>query len=117
MKDIALRPLREKEVLVEIVASGICQTDLHFAGLESGTGIHYPRIMGHEGECILLLFDKKALITCNQALDMFERKERIPMWPKLATRSFCPFRPARAVSPVQGAIPRTVWTSIQSTST
>ncbi|RHZ63424.1 NAD(P)-dependent alcohol dehydrogenase [Aspergillus thermomutatus] len=49
LKDITLRPLKEKELLVEIVASGICQTDLHFAGAESGFGVHYPRIMGHEG--------------------------------------------------------------------
>ncbi|KAF7155847.1 hypothetical protein CNMCM5623_008727 [Aspergillus felis] len=46
LKDITLRPLKEKELLVEIVASGICQTDLHFAGAESGFGVHYPRIMG-----------------------------------------------------------------------
>ncbi|KAF4231736.1 hypothetical protein CNMCM6805_010325 [Aspergillus fumigatiaffinis] len=49
LKDITLRPLKENELLVEIVASGICQTDLHFAGAESGFGVHYPRIMGHEG--------------------------------------------------------------------
>ncbi|KAJ0423303.1 chaperonin 10-like protein [Aspergillus carlsbadensis] len=46
---VTLRPLREKELLVDIVASGICQTDLHFAGAESGFGVHYPRVMGHEG--------------------------------------------------------------------
>ncbi|KAL4863326.1 hypothetical protein BDV12DRAFT_202170 [Aspergillus spectabilis] len=49
LKKVSLRPLREKEVLVDIVASGICQTDLHFAGAESGFGMHYPRVMGHEG--------------------------------------------------------------------
>jgi Zn-dependent alcohol dehydrogenase len=49
LKDITLRPLKENELLVEMVASGICQTDLHFAGAESGFGVHYPRIMGHEG--------------------------------------------------------------------
>jgi D-arabinose 1-dehydrogenase-like Zn-dependent alcohol dehydrogenase len=49
LKDITLRPLKQGELLIEIVASGICQTDLHFAGAESGFGVHYPRIMGHEG--------------------------------------------------------------------
>ncbi|KAL2795182.1 hypothetical protein BJX66DRAFT_350759 [Aspergillus keveii] len=49
LQPVTLRPLREKELLVEIVASGICQTDLHFAGAESGFGVHYPRVMGHEG--------------------------------------------------------------------
>lgn len=49
LKNITLRPLKEHELLVELVASGICHTDLHFAGLESGYGVYYPRIMGHEG--------------------------------------------------------------------
>ncbi|OJJ07349.1 hypothetical protein ASPVEDRAFT_142091 [Aspergillus versicolor CBS 583.65] len=49
LENVSLRPLREKELLVEMVASGICQTDLHFAGAESGFGMHYPRVMGHEG--------------------------------------------------------------------
>ncbi|KAL3434385.1 chaperonin 10-like protein [Aspergillus tetrazonus] len=49
LKNVALRPLREKELLIEMVASGICQTDLHFAGMETGYGVHYPRAMGHEG--------------------------------------------------------------------
>ncbi|KAL2867807.1 NAD(P)-dependent alcohol dehydrogenase [Aspergillus lucknowensis] len=49
LKNVSLRPLREKELLIEVVASGICQTDLHFAGAESGFGVHYPRVMGHEG--------------------------------------------------------------------
>ncbi|KAL4900507.1 hypothetical protein BDW74DRAFT_188163 [Aspergillus multicolor] len=50
LKDnLTLRPLRDNELLVEVVASGICQTDLHFAGMDDGFGVHYPRVMGHEG--------------------------------------------------------------------
>ncbi|OJJ96432.1 hypothetical protein ASPACDRAFT_1882779 [Aspergillus aculeatus ATCC 16872] len=49
LRNVALRPVRGHELLIEIVASGICQTDLHFAGPESGHGVHYPRVMGHEG--------------------------------------------------------------------
>ncbi|RAH80185.1 alcohol dehydrogenase [Aspergillus japonicus CBS 114.51] len=49
LRNVALRPIREHELLVEVIASGVCQTDLHFAGLESGHGVHYPRVMGHEG--------------------------------------------------------------------
>ncbi|PWY75757.1 alcohol dehydrogenase [Aspergillus eucalypticola CBS 122712] len=49
LQNVTLRPLRENELLVEVVASGVCHTDLHFAGLESGHGVHYPRVMGHEG--------------------------------------------------------------------
>lgn len=49
LQNLVTRPLRETELLVEIVASGICQTDLHFAGAVDGPGVHYPRVMGHEG--------------------------------------------------------------------
>ncbi|KAI3007370.1 NAD(P)-binding protein [Aspergillus phoenicis ATCC 13157] len=48
LQNVSLRPLRENELLIEVVASGVCQTDLHFAGLERGHGVHYPRVMGHE---------------------------------------------------------------------
>lgn len=50
MKNISLRPLKAKELLVEMIATGVCHTDLHFGGMVSGYGVHYPRIMGHEGE-------------------------------------------------------------------
>ena len=50
LQDLVLRPLQEKEVLIEMVASGVCHTDLHCADAESGFGVHYPRVMGHEGE-------------------------------------------------------------------
>jgi hypothetical protein len=49
LRDVVSRSLGEKEVLVEIVASGICHSDLHFADSESGHEVHYPRVMGHEG--------------------------------------------------------------------
>ncbi|KAI9040771.1 NAD(P)-dependent alcohol dehydrogenase [Aspergillus affinis] len=49
LEPVTLRPLQQGELLVEIIASGICQTDLHFAGMQSGYGVHYPRVMGHEG--------------------------------------------------------------------
>ena len=53
VKDLVRRPLRQREILVEVVASGICQTDLHFAGVESGYAVQYPRVMGHEGKSVL----------------------------------------------------------------
>jgi D-arabinose 1-dehydrogenase-like Zn-dependent alcohol dehydrogenase len=53
IKNIHLRPLKENELLVEMVASGVCQTDLHFGGMESGSGVHYPRILGHEGKATI----------------------------------------------------------------
>lgn len=56
LQNLTPRPLQQRELLVEIVASGICQTDLHFAGTESGFGVHYPRIMGHEGFFFIFIF-------------------------------------------------------------
>lgn len=49
LEDLNIRSLEEGEVLVEIIAAGICHTDLHFAGAEAGLGVIYPRVMGHEG--------------------------------------------------------------------
>lgn len=43
------------EVLVEIVASGLCHTDVFVSGVPDGTfGIHYPKILGHEGVYLFL---------------------------------------------------------------
>jgi Zn-dependent alcohol dehydrogenase len=42
--------LKDGEVLVEMVASGICHTDLLTTSYPAGSpGIQYPRIAGHEG--------------------------------------------------------------------
>ena len=39
------------EVLVEIVATGLCHTDVFVSGVPEGAfGIRYPKILGHEGE-------------------------------------------------------------------
>lgn len=72
LENVSLRPLREKELLVEMVASGICQTDLHFAGAESGFGMHYPRVMGHEGFYLYLPVCFESVAESMQALDMSE---------------------------------------------
>ncbi|KAK5714855.1 hypothetical protein LTR17_016965 [Elasticomyces elasticus] len=43
--------LKDGELLVEMVASGICHTDLLVTSISTKTGypIHYPRVAGHEG--------------------------------------------------------------------
>ncbi len=46
--DIAVAPPREGEVLVEIVASGLCHTDLTALDGENPSAV-YPLIPGHEG--------------------------------------------------------------------
>jgi hypothetical protein len=42
------------EVLVEMVASGVCHTDIVLSAVPNGTfGISYPKVMGHEGRTVL----------------------------------------------------------------
>lgn len=43
--------LKDDEVVVEIVASGICHTDLHCGDTPADRGVpgvYYPRVLGHE---------------------------------------------------------------------
>ena len=51
IEDIKLRPLGEHELLVRVVASGICHTDVVFGDNAEPIG-GYPRVMGHEGRSI-----------------------------------------------------------------
>lgn len=54
IEDVKLRELKHDEVVVEIVASGICHTDLHCGDTSDDKGVpavFYPRVLGHEGEC------------------------------------------------------------------
>lgn len=55
LESITPRPIRDDEVLVRIVASGICPADLHFGDVSASeasrhAGIWYPRVLGHEGQ-------------------------------------------------------------------
>jgi D-arabinose 1-dehydrogenase-like Zn-dependent alcohol dehydrogenase len=54
LQDLTLRPLKDDEVLVQIIATGICHTDLVVtsfpAEYSAMTGVTYPRVAGHEGE-------------------------------------------------------------------
>ncbi|TKA67094.1 hypothetical protein B0A49_08650 [Cryomyces minteri] len=50
IEDITLRPIAETELVIEVIASGICHTDIHFGNQEAGNvGVFYPRVLGHEG--------------------------------------------------------------------
>ncbi|KXH31797.1 zinc-binding dehydrogenase [Colletotrichum simmondsii] len=52
IEPVTLRDLRSDEVLVEVVASGICHTDLHCGNTPDDKGVpgvYYPRVLGHEG--------------------------------------------------------------------
>ena len=50
MEEVQVRTPEANELVVEMVASGICHTDLHFGNVEEGPGSFYPRVLGHEGE-------------------------------------------------------------------
>lgn len=52
LEDIEVQAPEDNEVLVEVVASGICHTDLGCGSFPDGVGFPvppYPRILGHEG--------------------------------------------------------------------
>jgi hypothetical protein len=51
MEEVTTREIREDELLVELVASGICHTDI-MCGSGSGNPdlFYYPRVLGHEGK-------------------------------------------------------------------
>ncbi|KAL0259645.1 hypothetical protein SLS55_005382 [Diplodia seriata] len=52
VEDVTLRALKPDELVVEIIASGICHTDLHCGNTPDDQGVpavYYPRVLGHEG--------------------------------------------------------------------
>ncbi|KAL6850793.1 hypothetical protein ACO1O0_007919 [Amphichorda felina] len=52
LEPVTLRDLEPDEVLVEMVASGICHTDIHCGDTPADAGVpsvYYPRVLGHEG--------------------------------------------------------------------
>lgn len=48
LEDVDLRELGSDELLVRVVAVGICHTDLLF-GMWPPDQISYPKVLGHEG--------------------------------------------------------------------
>jgi len=51
IEDVTLRPIGDEELVVQIVASGICHTDLVVGDQPDGAApfVFYPRVLGHEG--------------------------------------------------------------------
>lgn len=54
LQNLTLRPLKDDEVLVQIIATGICHTDLLMTSVpaeySARAGVTYPKVVGHEGE-------------------------------------------------------------------
>jgi len=51
LEEVEVRKPTEGELLVEMVASGVCHTDALIGDLSGGAGplAFYPRVLGHEG--------------------------------------------------------------------
>jgi Zn-dependent alcohol dehydrogenase len=48
IEEVKLRPLKDDELLVRMIASGICHTDIVFGDRPDDIG-GWPRVLGHEG--------------------------------------------------------------------
>ena len=49
LEDVSIQELKDDEVLVKMVASGICHTDIAVGCVPEGY-MNYPKVLGHEGE-------------------------------------------------------------------
>ena len=52
VEEVELEPPRDGEVLVRVVAAGVCHSDLHLANGALGDG-RWPMVLGHEGAGIV----------------------------------------------------------------
>jgi Zn-dependent alcohol dehydrogenase len=55
LEDVTLRTLQSNELLIRLVATGICHTDLVFGTAPVAMGGAYPKVLGHEGNLLSLL--------------------------------------------------------------
>jgi len=49
MENVVPRDLQADELLVKVVATGVCHTDLVFALYPEELGGPFPKVLGHEG--------------------------------------------------------------------
>jgi Zn-dependent alcohol dehydrogenase len=49
MEDVAVQAIKDDELMVEIVATGVCHLDAFFAMLPEQV-FPYPKVFGHEGK-------------------------------------------------------------------
>jgi len=78
MEDVEVRKPGSGELLVEMVASGICHTDALIGDLPSDMSpvAFYPRVLGHEGTCRWCLpksFQAQRMLMSWQAAPMSEK--------------------------------------------
>ena len=53
LENVTVKEIRDDELLVQMVATGICHTDLTIGSVPQIAG-PIPRVLGHEGQCIQL---------------------------------------------------------------
>ena len=53
LEDVTFKEIRDDELLVQMVATGICHTDLAVGSIAPMAG-PVPRVLGHEGQCLQL---------------------------------------------------------------
>jgi D-arabinose 1-dehydrogenase-like Zn-dependent alcohol dehydrogenase len=64
LEEVTTREIQDDELLVELVASGICHTDI-MCGSGSGNPdlFYYPRVLGHEGKGYIERLESIAVLT------------------------------------------------------
>lgn len=67
VEDVEIGPLREDEVLVRIVGTGVCHTDL--SGQDGLVPLPYPAVLGHEGAGIV--------VECGSAVSTMSTGDRV----------------------------------------
>lgn len=67
MQEVGLRQPGEGELLVEMVATGVCHTDALIGGIPAGAIpiAFYPRVLGHEGTLAAIKKTRASLSVLN----------------------------------------------------
>ena len=87
LEPVVPRPIKDDELLVRIVASGICLADVHFGdalATADNPVIWYPRVLGHEGE-----FRVKRRIQQKRPFDAARRSRKILIRSLNETTPYC----------------------------
>lgn len=87
--NLTLRALGPNELLVRIVATGICHTDIVF-GAWPKEAIPYPKVLGHEGQSTDSYFPLY-ILTAVKDLAMSRKLGRRWKRPELGTQYCCRF--------------------------
>lgn len=105
LKTVSLGPLQDKEVLVEIHATGICHTDI--ACMEGKLPSGFPSILGHEG-LLISLYAVDAISKTAQEPESSSTWDKTSVMSKSAIKSLSATVSAETVLNAHQNIPHTV---------